>query len=124
MNFTGKWRISEMDTWDQEAFDLLGPAYFSFSEDRLGEFRFIAVHGSMDCQYSERDGRPFVEFTWEGDDEGHPTCGRGWALIEKVGTLTGHIYIHQGDDSGFRAIRATKEEKAARPKTSKARKTP
>ncbi len=30
--------------------------------------------------------------------------GRGWARLLKDGSLTGRIYIHQGDDSGFEAI--------------------
>ena len=30
MSIAGKWRITEMDLWDQDAFDLLGSAFFSF----------------------------------------------------------------------------------------------
>ena len=26
-NISGRWRITEMDLWDQEAIDLLGPAF-------------------------------------------------------------------------------------------------
>ena len=28
--FQGKWRIAEMDVWDNEAIDLLGPAFIAF----------------------------------------------------------------------------------------------
>lgn len=41
--FTGSWRITDMELWDEEARDLLGPAYIKFGSDGMGEFRFIAV---------------------------------------------------------------------------------
>jgi len=52
-----------------------------------------------------RDGKPFVEFTFEGDDDGHPCTGRAWAQIESDGRLRDRIYIHLGDDSEFMAER-------------------
>ena len=106
MNVTGRWRIVEMVLWDLEAIDLLGPAFIEFQRDRTGQFRFIAVEGSMDCANDERDRRPSVEFTWDGDDDGDRASGRGWAVLEQDGSLSGHIYFHLGDDSGFRAVRA------------------
>jgi len=111
VSIAGKWRITEMDVWDQDAFDLLGPAFFSFDGKRSGSFRFIAVEGGMDCRHGERDGRPFVEFTWDGNDECDPASGRGWVRLEKDGTLSGHIFFHQGDASGFKAIRAASDSK-------------
>lgn len=118
MSFLGKWRITEMDHWDQEGFDLLGPAFIRFDKNRTGEFRFIAVQGWMDCRYGKQEGRLFVEFSWDGNDEGDPACGRGWARIEEKGTLSGHIFFHQGDDSGFKAVRAVhkvRSDRASRP---------
>jgi hypothetical protein len=106
MNVTGRWRIVEMDLWDLEAIDLLEPAFIEFRRDRTGQFRFIAVEGSMDCAHGKRDGRPSADFTWEGNDEGDRASGRGWAVLEQDGSLRGHIYFHLGDDSGFRAVRA------------------
>ena len=100
---SGTWRITEMDIWDQEAIDLLGPAFIEFKGAR-GQFRFIAVDGWMDCRHGQRYGRPSVDFTWDGNDECDPASGRGWANSQKDGSLTGHIYFHQGDDSGFKAI--------------------
>lgn len=101
---TGRWRIVEMDTWDRDAIDLVGPGFVEFARDGVGEFGFIAVHGWLDCRWSERDGRPFVEFSWEGDDEGDQASGRGWATLTEDGGLTGHLFIHLGDDSAFRAM--------------------
>jgi len=100
----GLWRIVEMGLWDREAIDLVGPAYIEIKPDGQGSFRFIAVEGFLDCRHGEIDGHPRVEFTWEGDDEGDPRSGRGWAQLESDGTLRGHIFFHAGDDSGFRAV--------------------
>ena len=62
------------------------------------------MEGHVDCQHVELDGRPAVEFTWDGTDEGDRVSGRGWARLEADGSLRGHIYFHAGDDSGFHAV--------------------
>jgi hypothetical protein len=116
MNISGKWRITEMDAWDREAIELVGPGFIEI-HGRGGQFHFIAVDGWMDCRHGLRSGRPYVDFTWEGNDECDPARGRGWAKLLKDGSLTGHIYFHQGDDSGFKAI-LFQEGEAPRPKTS------
>ena len=66
---------------------------------------FIVVTGELDCRGADCDGRPGVEFSWQGSDEGDDANGRGWAALCPDGTLEGHIYFHLGDDSGFRAER-------------------
>lgn len=104
MSLAGKWRITQMDLWDQEAIDLVGLAFIEFGKDQAGRFRFIAVDGWMDCRHKERNGRPYVEFTWDGSDECDPASGRGWAKLDKDGSLSGRICFHHGDDSGFKAI--------------------
>ena len=114
MSMTGRWRILEMDLWDLEAIDLVGPGFIEFGTDDTGGFGFIVVQGWMDCRHGERDGRPNVEFTWEGEDEGDQVSGRGWAALDEDGSLRGHIYFHLGDDSGFRAVPA-EEPKGAGP---------
>jgi len=42
--------------------------------------------------------------TRDGNDECDPATGRGRVNLQREGSLTGHIYFHQGDDPGFRAI--------------------
>jgi hypothetical protein len=103
---TGAWRIVEMDLWDQEALDLVGPTFIEFGAQQTGSLGFIAVEGSIDWRKVPRNGRPGVEFTWDGSDDGDPASGRGWAVLEEDGSVRGHIYFHLGDDSGFRAVRA------------------
>ena len=39
----GRWRITEMDNWDQEAVDLVQPGFIEFDDDGLGDLGFIAV---------------------------------------------------------------------------------
>lgn len=94
-----------MEVWDREAIEILGPAFIEFGTHGSGRFRFIAVQGWMDCRYGQRDGHSYVEFTWDGDDEGDRASGRGWAVLDRDGSLRGHIYLHLPDDSEFRAVR-------------------
>jgi len=42
----GNWRIVEMDLWDRDAIDLVGPAYIELHADATGRFRFIASRGT------------------------------------------------------------------------------
>lgn len=111
MKIKGRWRIIEMEVWDADAIDLLGPAFFEVGPDREGSFRFIAVEGWMDIRAVDRDGAPGIEFSWEGADECDEAAGRGWATLSSDGSLTGRIYFHGGDDSGFRAVRETTEDR-------------
>ncbi|MEO8220391.1 MAG: hypothetical protein ABI563_06365 [Specibacter sp.] len=99
----GRWRITDMEEWDRDAIDLVGPAFIEFTDGDSGQFSFIVVRGWMDCRAIERDGRPGVEFSWDGDDDGDRAHGRGWALLMHDRTLKGHIYFHQGMDSAFQA---------------------
>lgn len=94
-----------MELWAQEDVDLVGPGFIEFGDDGLGRFGFIAVEGSMDCHEEPTDGRPGVGFTWDGSDDCDHASGRGWAVLEEDGSLSGRIHFHLGDDSGFRATR-------------------
>ena len=57
--------------------------------------------GFLDVRYGSRDGSACAEFSWEGQDENDPACGRGWVMIGTASRLVGHFYIHNADDSGF-----------------------
>jgi len=103
VTFEGRWRIVEMELWDEDAIDLLGPAFIEISRDGFGHFHFIAVEGQMDVHTVEREGRAGIEFSWEGNAECDPASGRGWAKLSPDGALEGRIFFHMGDDSSFRA---------------------
>ena len=93
-----------MELWDRDAIELLGPAFLEFRPDDQGEFRFIAVEGFMDVRVVRDHGARRADFSWDGEDEGNPTSGRGWAIERPDGSLTGRIFVHMGDDSEFLAI--------------------
>lgn len=113
MSIEGQWRITEMNLWDEEAIDRLGPAFIEF-KGRGGQFRFIAVEGRMDCRREQRNGPPLIDFAWEGNDECDPANGRGRVTLQQDGSLTGHIYFHRGDDSGFKATPINLDDKPTR----------
>jgi len=115
MSITGRWRIVEMELWDSDALKLVAPPFIEFGEDGLGSFGFIAVQGELDCREVIRDGRPGVEFSWEGNDECDPASGRGWAVLEAGDSLRGHIFFHLGDDSGFTAVRDSRPQPGTDP---------
>lgn len=100
----GYWRIKEMEMWDQDFIDAEVPGYFLFDDDHSGEFQFGYVHGYMDCRFSNRNGKDFVEFSFDGNDEMDPASGRGFATIEGD-VLIGRLFFHGGDDSDFKAER-------------------
>ncbi len=69
-SFHGSWRIVHMDEWDEEYLDLVETAHITIDKRGQGEFVFGAVKGWLDCRFTERDGLPFLEFSWEGLSEG------------------------------------------------------
>jgi hypothetical protein len=113
----GNFHITHMDEWDQDFVDAEVPGYVRFDRHGRGKFQFGYVTGQMDCKQTERDGRPAVEWTFEGNDEMDPITGRGWAVLQGDGTLEGMLFIHTGGSSGFTA--QIMPEKKTKPKASK-----
>jgi hypothetical protein len=105
--FTGTWHIVSMSAWDDDYVNEVVQAFIKFERSEFGSFQFGYVVGSTDPRETTRDGKPAVEFSWEGGDEsdGSPFSGRGWAVLEGE-ELKGMIFIHGGDDSEFVAKRA------------------
>src|SRR5574341_1629920 len=101
MGVNGAWRIVEMDLWDAEAIDLLGPGFIEFGADRSGSVRFIAVEGWMACHAGQRDGRPCVEFTWEDNDECDPASGRAGRCWRRTGRCVGTSTFVLATTGGF-----------------------
>lgn len=103
-SFIGNWRITAMDEWDVDYFDMEVPAHITIRQDLTGEFQFGLVQGQIDGQAVTSEGRPRFDFSWSGFDENDPVSGRGWFLAD--GELAeGRFFIHLGDDSGFHAKR-------------------
>jgi DNA excision repair protein ERCC-3 len=86
MGIARKWRIAEMDLWDQDPLELVGPAFIEFGKGRSGQFRFVAVEGWIEWVHKGRNGRPYVEFTWNGNDECDPVSdGRESDVFALIG---------------------------------------
>ncbi|MBX3159202.1 MAG: hypothetical protein KF773_24755 [Deltaproteobacteria bacterium] len=112
--FSGTWRITETELWDTDALDMMQPAFIRFDDEMVGSFGMIVISAEIDCRFGVRDGKPLVEFTFSGDDDGHPCTGRGWGVIDADGKLRGRIYIHLGDDSEFVASRSAASVRSTR----------
>jgi len=102
--FAGKWRIAEMEMWDQDYVDMEAPGFIRIGSDGTGQFQFGLVSGDIDGRVEQCGNTPRFEFSCSGQDENDPVWGRGWAVIEND-ELKGRIYLHLADDSAFRAIK-------------------
>jgi hypothetical protein len=100
--YVGKWRITEMEQWDKDYIDMVASGHLTIGGDGQGSLQFGVVEAEIDCRVESLSGIERIEFSFEGEDEGDPVCGRGWAQV-KGQAMTGRIYFHMGDDSGFTA---------------------
>ncbi len=101
----GSWRITSMEAWDTDYFDMEVPAHITIRDDLTGEFQFGLVRGEIDARVHKVASTVRVEFSWSGADENDPMSGRGW--LDVTGDQAqGRIFIHFSDDSSFTAVRA------------------
>jgi hypothetical protein len=109
--FLGRWRIVSMSQWEDEYLDEEVEAYIEFDDRGGGSFQFGYIQGVLDYREGRRDGQLAAEFSWEGGDgaDGTPLTGRGWAILQE-GKLSGMLLIHEGDESEFKATRATSHD--------------
>jgi len=101
----GTWRITSMEVWDADYFDMEDPAHITIRSDQTGEFQFGLVQGDLDARVSSMNGVARAEFSWSGFDENDPMSGRGWMVVT-ADQAEGRIFIHLGDDSAFTAVRS------------------
>lgn len=103
-NVVGNWRITEMEAWDADYFDMEVPAYLTIRKDLTGEFQFGLVQAQLDGKIESANAASRLAFSWSGFDENDPVNGRGW-LTATGDQAEGRIFIHLGDESGFKAER-------------------
>jgi hypothetical protein len=101
-DFVGNWRITEMEAWDAEYFDMEVSAYITICKDMTGEFQFGLVQAQLDGKIESAGASSRFAFSWSGFDENDPVTGRGWLTV-RGDKAEGRIFIHLGDDSGFKA---------------------
>lgn len=107
----GNWRITGMEVWDADYFDMEVPAHITIRKDLTGEFQFGLVQGDLDGRVDLDNGAVRLEFSWSGFDENDPMNGRGWMQIDGD-QAEGRIFIHLGDDSAFTAVRQNSKAEA------------
>src|SRR5215471_8607388 len=115
-DFIGYWKITNMDVWSRDYVDLVVPGFIEFRlDDRnvMGSFQFGTVSGYLHCHLQERNGETHIEWSWQGQSDTDPGCGRGWATVLD-GELVGHIFIHCSDHSPFRATRQPRPARSKR----------
>ena len=81
------------------------PAYLAIRKDLTGEFQFGLVHAQLDGKLESANAASRLAFYWSGFDENDPVNGCGW-LSATGDQAEGRIFIHLGDESGFKAERA------------------
>ena len=99
MAIDGVYGITETEVWSKEAIDIVEPGYIEIQGNR-GQLHFICIDGQMKIKKAKDN----YTFTWEGTDEGDPISGNGDFTVNGD-TLTGRIYINDGDDSSFIAVK-------------------
>ena len=102
-----------MNEWERDYIDEDVRGYFEFDKRGSGDFQFAYVQGQIDYRLGQRDGKPAVEFSWDGNAEMDAAQGRGWLMLDGD-ELKGMFYFHLGDESGIVLRRA--------PETSRKRK--
>ncbi len=106
MKLAGTWHITEMETWNEDYFNMEVQAYIEITERGSGQFQFGLVTGWIDGELVKDKSGEKLEFTWEGGDENDEASGSGWVKLNDENTLEGKIKFHQGDSSLFSAERA------------------
>lgn len=111
MEYTGCWRIYEMETWDKDYFDEEVPAYIQINGDS-GEFQFGLVCGQIDGGITKYVGEERYDFTFEGGEEYDSLSGRGWLKLKGKNQIDGEFIFHGGDRSKFSAKRKRLKKRA------------
>jgi hypothetical protein len=96
----GQWRIVDMEVWDKDFLDLMGPARIAIDAKGEGEFSFGCINGA----FSARDGGECFEAGWTGNDEMEAASGDISIELQTDGSLIGEISLHNGDESNFHAV--------------------
>ena len=100
MSMQGQWRIIEMEVWDKDFLDLMGPARITIDARGQGEFSVGCVNGA----FSALGVEDALVSRWTGNDEMDEASGEITIDLEPDGSLTGEICLDDGDESEFRAV--------------------
>jgi hypothetical protein len=65
-SITGRWKITEMDSWDLDFIDTTEPGFIAFKKGGRGQLHFGCVDVELDWRLQAGEAR--VQFTFEGFD--------------------------------------------------------
>lgn len=100
MGVHGEWRIIEMEVWDKDLLDLMGPARITIDARGQGEFSFGCVSGAFSALGVEGS----LISRWTGNDEMEEASGEISIDFKPDGSLTGEICLDDSEESEFRAV--------------------
>ncbi|HIJ89030.1 MAG TPA: hypothetical protein HPP97_15350 [Desulfuromonadales bacterium] len=106
MAINGLYEIVEMEIWDGKDSTVLAERARISIQGRKGKLHFIGFDGQMDIT----DAKDRYLFTWVGNNEADPISGYG-NFTSSGDILTGRIYMHDGQDSAFVAVKMSQEKK-------------
>ncbi len=80
--FAGRWRIVEMDAWDNAFLDLVEEAHITFTGASHGKIVCGALQGFLDVRYGSRDGSACGRVLMGGPGRQR---SRLWAQVGQLG---------------------------------------
>lgn len=102
----GRWRITSSEVGTPPDDRALDGFVIEFAAASNGSFVLGPLRGSVDYRVREGRGGWQARFSWRGTNGGEPACGRGWVRLVDDRRLKGKIFVHEGSDPRFRAVRA------------------
>lgn len=76
------------------------PGHILIGTDGTGQLQFGLVSSELDGRLEQCGDTSRFEFSWSGQDENEPVCGRDWTVMRKKGTEEkgdGTIYLQIPD---------------------------
>ena len=105
----GRWRIVEMEQSESRR-PVASSVPRSSSCPRTATASFDSSPWKAPSTLASRTGRRPTVSRMGRNRRRRPGLGRGWAVVEPDGSLSGHLFIHLGVDSGFRVVAAQVSE--------------
>lgn len=99
----GPWRITEMELWEPDALDLVGPAQITLEQDGHGHMNFIAVDLLLDYQVARRDSRDGSSSRSRGPTTATASAGAGGPCSRGRRSAVGSIFIKATTLDSWRA---------------------
>ncbi len=101
----GKWKITEMELWDDDFINAQGDGFFQFDKMKRGSFMFGYVDGELNYRIVENTENIKIEYAWSGWDEMDEASGGGCFELISDDEIHGQMFFDEGDISAVTAKR-------------------